>query len=235
MLAEVSFPYVPLDCSLCNTYMATSVACCQHLRRKHGFTKVSLVCASCGISYKRKHNVECHTAICADVPKRVPTGSVACPHCNKVCKSTRGLTLHKRAAHRTEFLAQLAEPGRQVAPKRRVWTEGEVAVLSSLLQEEGENSGILARACALTERTKDQVRYKMRQLKRTALPPVSSSQPEGNEELIKELTEEREQPLLAPVSIVRRRILRALAKGKEGKARGVSPSPHLEGLLQGLG
>jgi len=170
--------------------------------------------------------LECHAAKCAEVPKRVPTGMVACPLCNKVCKSTRGMTLHKRAAHRTEFLAQLAEPGRREAPKRRRWTEGEVAVLSSLMQEGMENRDILGRACELlTERTKDQVRYKLRQLKRTAAPLVPTDQSEGNEELIKELTEEREQPLLAPRSAGQR-------QGRESE-RGF-PSPHMEGILPGL-
>jgi len=62
-------------------------------------------------------------------------------------------------------------------------------------------------------------------MKRTALPSVSSNQPEGYDDWLKELTVERVQPLLAPKSIVRNRILRALAKGEEGKARGVSPVP----------
>jgi len=40
--------------------------------------------------------MECHAAKCVDVPKRVPTGNVACPLCNKVCKSTRPSSLPSR-------------------------------------------------------------------------------------------------------------------------------------------
>lgn len=140
ILVEVSFPYIPQDCSLCETHLATSLACCTHLRKKHGFNKIILICVNCGISHKRRHSMECHAAKCVIAPKMVSKGNFACLQRNKVCKSQRGLSLHKRATHRMEFLAQQTEAHRRVAPKRRIWTQEEVGVLTKLKQGKGGTS-----------------------------------------------------------------------------------------------
>jgi len=74
---------------------------------------------------------------------------VTCTLCNKVCKSPRGLSLHKRAAHRAEFLAQQVEAGGLAAHKGRIWAREDAEVLSMLLRDEKGKRGILAKACAL--------------------------------------------------------------------------------------
>ena len=213
-LVEISFPYLSQQCELCEASLDTARSCIAHLRSAHGLYKATLLCSVCGISRRNAHQIECHAAKCNNLARRL-TGSVNCQMCNRSCKTKRGLSLHMRAAHAAAYSAQRRTKvaGQKTPDRRRKWSEAEVDILQRLLTDLIDNGEILAMACALLkERTKEQVRGKIRQLRASTRVIAAPSPGIVKETVIKELTAVRSIPFFHPPAIVRTCLLRALAR-----------------------
>ncbi|CAL8300760.1 unnamed protein product [Arctogadus glacialis] len=174
MLVEISFPYLAQQCDLREVTLETATICSAHLRKVHGLRRSTLLCSKCGVSKKRRHGIECHAAKCTNA-SRVARNGVECARCGRMCKSKGGLSLHMRSAHPAAYAAQVKAMvgGQGSIPKRRMWSGQEVDTLQTIRAELTEMRAVLETACTrLPERTKEQIRGKLRQLnKRGAVVP----------------------------------------------------------------
>ncbi|CAL8293157.1 unnamed protein product [Arctogadus glacialis] len=195
-VVEISFPYQGQVCDLCEDVLETAGRCVNHLRRAHGINKTILLCARCGVSGRGRHGMACHAAKCMNTG-RTPEKGIRCSMCERGFKTNRGLSLHMRAAHIEEYVAQaeVRMEKQQDEGKKGKWSEEEVAVLRGLMGEEEERRGILAEACALIPgRTKEQVRGKIRYMGRQVRAQAGPSQEEEVREMKRHLMVERSVP-----------------------------------------
>jgi hypothetical protein len=116
---EITFPYLAQRCELCEAYLSTAAMCCLHLAKAHGLARSTLLCSICGISKRRRHEIECHAAVCRNATKAVVVG-VRCTLCDKSFKSKRGVSIHARSAHTAAYVAQRsANSGGKKAPGKK--------------------------------------------------------------------------------------------------------------------
>ncbi|CAL8235314.1 unnamed protein product, partial [Arctogadus glacialis] len=160
--------------------------------------------------------MECHAAVCQNV-NTVAVQGVKCTLCNRSFKSKRGVSIHMRSAHTAVYVAQQMEKtGGRGAQGRRYgrWSVEETRFLQAHIDKWGMREGFIESACAvIPDRTKDQIKYKVRRLLKLAQAPViPDSIIQINAEL-QDLTIEPECVPLYALSTVRKRILQALAKG----------------------
>ena len=94
-----------------------------------------------------------------------------------------------------------------------MWSVEETRLLRAHIDEWGMREGFIDSACAvLPDRTKDQIRYKVRQLEKLAQAPVVPDSITRIDHELQELTVESDRVPLYALSVVRKKILIALAK-----------------------
>ncbi|CAL8319492.1 unnamed protein product [Arctogadus glacialis] len=190
-VVEISFPYREQVCDLCEDMLETAG--------------------------RGRHGMACHAAKCMNT-RKTPEEGIRCFMCGRGFGSKRGLSLHMRAAHIEEYVAQgdvrrEEQQEQQEEGKKGKWSEEEVAALRGLMGEGEERRGILAEACALIPgRTKEQVRGKIRYKGRQVRAQAGPSQEEVIREMKRHLMVERNVPGNAGQGVVRQRIRRALRR-----------------------
>ncbi|CAL8311117.1 unnamed protein product [Gadus morhua 'NCC'] len=103
-----------------------------------GASKQGAQPARCGVSRKRRHEMACHAAKCMNA-RRAPELGIRCSMCERAFKTNRGLSLHMRAAHMEEYVAQ-AEVRRERQRdqgKSGKWNQGSVRRPGALMSRGG--------------------------------------------------------------------------------------------------
>ena len=234
---EISFPYLAQQCELCVAQLDTAAECCKHLARVHGLGRSTLLCSRCGISKRRRHQIECHAAVCKNATPASVQG-VKCTLCSRSFKSGRGVSIHMRSAHIEEYVAQQRDKaggGRAQGRKYGVWSVEETRLLRTHIDEWGMREGFYDSACAvLPDRTKSQIRYKVRQLEKLAQAPVAPDNITRIDNELRELTDVVQHVPLYTLSVLRKKVLTALAKNASSGGDGWASIPTESDTIDAL-